>query len=217
MRFGPARRCAALALWLGLATFMPAYGMPGMARAAEGPAYSGAAAPLPVPPRAVPAPGIPPQIGAQAQQPAGTFMAPAASQGVAQNSGQDISSANYSQNASDLAPGRVDTPTVEKAPASSRASSSAYSWGTYFWGVGLVCFLLALLWLLLHFLRRRGLGGMGRQNLLNLEARLSMGKNQHLVVVNFAGKRLLLGVTEHNISALGEAPAENFSAGTNHA
>jgi flagellar protein FliO/FliZ len=86
-----------------------------------------------------------------------------------------------------------------------------YSWGGYFYGIGALCLILALLYALLWLMRRSGKfrflpahDALSREA-LRLEARLPLGPRQGLVVVRFLNKRVLLGVTERQITLLSEA------------
>ncbi len=87
-------------------------------------------------------------------------------------------------------------------------SPHAFSWGGYLQALGAVFLLLAFLWIMLWLLRRYGKfnflprpGSLPRDALL-MEAQLPLGPRKGLTVVRFMGKRLLLGVTEQNITLL---------------
>ncbi len=129
-----------------------------------------------------PAPLAQPPLGVAAPGPAVAQPVPGASQPSGQIPGQ-----TPGQAAGQAASGGLD----------------AYSWSSYLWGIGLLFFILAVLWALLAFLKTRG-KLFGGQSVLSLESRMALSKNQSLLVVNFSGKRLLLGVAEQNISLLAE-------------
>ena len=95
-------------------------------------------------------------------------------------------------------------------PASEPAALSqhAFSWGGYIQALGAVFLLLAFLWFMLWLLRRYGRfnflprpGSLPRDALI-MEAQMPLGPRKGLTVVRFMGKRLLLGVTEQNITLL---------------
>lgn len=99
---------------------------------------------------------------------------------------------------------------AEQAPAADAAALSphAFSWGGYLQALSAVFLLLAFLWLMLWLLRRYGKfnflprpGSLPRDALI-MEAQMPLGPRKGLTVVRFMGKRLLLGVTEHNITLL---------------
>lgn len=85
-----------------------------------------------------------------------------------------------------------------------------FSWGGYFQAIALMCLLLGLLWLGLWALRRFGKLRMLPnssalpKNALLMEMQLPLGPRKGLVVVQFLHKRLLLGVTEQQITLLQE-------------
>lgn len=84
-----------------------------------------------------------------------------------------------------------------------------YNWTGYFMGVALMFLMLGMLWFGARFLRQKG--GMrffGQTDALNVDSRLVLSPRKHLLVVRYRGKRLLLGVTEHNISLLSEDPLD---------
>lgn len=99
---------------------------------------------------------------------------------------------------------------AEQTPVSESAALSphAFSWGGYIQALGAVFLLLAFLWFMLWLLRRYGRfnflprpGSLPRDALV-MEAQMPLGPRKGLTVVRFMGKRLLLGVTEQNITLL---------------
>ena len=82
-----------------------------------------------------------------------------------------------------------------------------FSWGGYFKGIGALFLILAALWGVVWFLRRRGslpgLGGLPR-DLFSVKAQLALGPKKKLILVRFLNSRLLLGVTDQQITLLKE-------------
>ena len=97
---------------------------------------------------------------------------------------------------------------IANAPAA--AAQSAFSWGGYFQALGILCILLAVLWFAVWCVRRYGKfnfiprpGALPKDALI-MEAQMPLGPKKGLMVVRFMNRRLLLGVTEHQISLLTE-------------
>lgn len=93
------------------------------------------------------------------------------------------------------------------------AAQSAFTWGGYFQALGILCFLLAALWFGVWCIRRYGKlnfiprpGALPKDALI-MEAQMPLGPKKGLMVVRFLNRRLLLGVTEHQISLLTEENA----------
>lgn len=90
-----------------------------------------------------------------------------------------------------------------------------FSWGGYFQAIGVLFLLLAALWAGMWFLRKYGKfnfipkPGMLPRDALRLEAQLPLGPRKGLMVVRFLNKRLLLGVTDHQITLLTESDAQH--------
>lgn len=103
---------------------------------------------------------------------------------------------------------------AEVTPASASAlGQPAFSWSGYVQAIGILCLLLALLWFVLWLVRRYGRfsflprpGALPRGALV-MEAQMPLGPRKGLMVVRFLNKRLLLGVTEQQITLLGEDDA----------
>ncbi|MDR2604111.1 MAG: flagellar biosynthetic protein FliO [Desulfovibrio sp.] len=97
------------------------------------------------------------------------------------------------------------------APVARSAAEAAWSWSGYFEALALICFLLALLWLLTRFLVKRGgapgLLASGRG--LYVESRLSLGPKKWILLLRCLDRRLLIGVTDHAVTVLAELEAEN--------
>lgn len=97
-------------------------------------------------------------------------------------------------------------------PAQSAAASAAtvipdlsLSWGGYFQALAILCFALAALWILLWFIRRAGNTGIGSSPSMRIESRLALGPKNWLYVVRCRDKRMILGVSEKNISLISES------------
>lgn len=84
----------------------------------------------------------------------------------------------------------------------------------YFEMMGYLLLVLAGVWLLFWLLRRSGVGffSPARQSMA-VESRLSLGPKKWMIVARVHGKRLVLGVTDHAISLLGELPEDAEEAG----
>ncbi|MCH5277404.1 MAG: flagellar biosynthetic protein FliO [Desulfovibrionaceae bacterium] len=92
---------------------------------------------------------------------------------------------------------------------------SGFTWGAYFQAIGILILLLCVLWFALRMLRRVGGGRflpatttLPRQS-LRVEAHLPLGQHRGVFVVRFLNKRLLVGVTEQNITLLSEMDARD--------
>lgn len=101
------------------------------------------------------------------------------------------------------------------AQAAGAPMESAFSWGGYFQAIGVLLLLLALLWGVVWVVRKYGKfnflpqpGSLPR-DALRLETQLPLGQRRGLVVVRFLNKRLLLGVTDHQITLLQEAESHH--------
>ena len=104
--------------------------------------------------------------------------------------------------------------TAVAEPAAALGHSS-FSWGSYIQAVGIVFFLVAVLWLAVWLARRFGKfnfmprpGSLPRDALV-MEAQLPLGPRKGLMVVRFLNKRLLLGVTDQQITLLTEEQAKH--------
>jgi flagellar protein FliO/FliZ len=107
------------------------------------------------------------------------------------------------------------TPTqTAGAPAKSSGPALAlpevtFSWRGYFEALAMLCFFLVgffvLIWLAKRFSRGGLRFGAGGPDLL-IENRLALGPKKWVMAVRYLDKRLLLGVTEQNITLLTEMP-----------
>lgn len=84
-----------------------------------------------------------------------------------------------------------------------------FSWGGYFKAIGMLFLVLALLWYIVWYLKRKGaLPGVSQGSLpkgaLRIEGSLPVGPRKGLLVVRFLNQRLLLGVTDHQITLITE-------------
>ena len=99
-------------------------------------------------------------------------------------------------------------------PASTLGQSS-FSWSSYIQAVGILFLLVAVLWLAVWLARRFGKfnflprpGALPRDALV-MEAQLPLGPRKGLMVVRFLNRRLLLGVTDQQITLLTEEQAQH--------
>lgn len=99
-------------------------------------------------------------------------------------------------------------------PASALGQSS-FSWSSYIQAVGILFLLVAVLWLAVWLARRFGKfnflprpGALPRDALV-MEAQLPLGPRKGLMVVRFLNRRLLLGVTDQQITLLTEEQAQH--------
>lgn len=84
-------------------------------------------------------------------------------------------------------------------------SGMIVSWANYFQALAFLFLIVALLAFFLWFLKRKGgLKLLTKQGSLTLESRLPLGPKKSLVVVRFLNKRVLLGVTDQQITLLTE-------------
>ncbi len=101
---------------------------------------------------------------------------------------------------------------------SSEAARPSSGWGSYFQAIGILLLILGALYMGLWAMKRygklRGLGGkLGRQGLA-VEGQFHLGPKKTLVVVRFLNKRLLLGVTDHQINLITEMEADDDATHT---
>ncbi len=98
---------------------------------------------------------------------------------------------------------------------------TVFNWSGYFQAIGSLALLLAVLWLVVWILRKYGRfnfiprPGTFPKDGLRLETQLPLGPRKGLMVVRFLDKRLLLGVTEHQITLLKEVSDNDASESTN--
>lgn len=116
--------------------------------------------------------------------------------------GADISGAGAVS--SELPP--RDSTTLDSSSAA-EPDTPIFSWGGYFKGIGALFLILAALWGVVWFLRRRGsLPGLGKlpRDSFSVEAQLALSPKKKLILVRFLNSRLLLGVTDQQITLLKE-------------
>lgn len=96
------------------------------------------------------------------------------------------------------------------ASSASQLGQSTFSWSGYIQALGIMCLLLGALWFGVWALRKYGRfnflprpGSLPKDSLV-MEAQMPLGPKKGLMVVRFMNRRLLLGVTEHNISLITE-------------
>lgn len=134
----------------------------------------------------------------------------------AANAAQALSGTAAAQNAAaNVAPGAADAASNAASGAVAGAADALaradglFSWGGYFQALGLLFLIIALLWAALWFLKRKGgIKLLTMHGDLALESRMALGPKKSLVVVRFLNKRLLLGVTDHQITMLTELPRD---------
>ncbi len=98
-------------------------------------------------------------------------------------------------------------PTGDKTLGAQESESPLFSWGGYFKGIGAMLLVLGALWGVVWFLRRRGsLPGMGGlpRDIFRVEAQLALSPKKKIILVRFLNSRLLLGVTDQQITLLKE-------------
>ena len=86
-----------------------------------------------------------------------------------------------------------------------------FTWKGYFNALAVLCFLLGIFFAALWLIRRFARGGMrlvGGGPELSVESRLALGPKKWVMAVRYMDKRLLLGVTDTNITLLTETPLE---------
>lgn len=104
---------------------------------------------------------------------------------------------------------------IASPQAAQALGQSSFSWGGYFQAIGILCLLLAVLWFGVWLLRRYGRfnflpkPGALPKGALAMEAQMPLGPRKGLMVVRFLNKRLLLGVTEQQITLLTEEYTQN--------
>ena len=118
-----------------------------------------------------------------------------------------------------VSPAAASTPPLhagaEAATAAASVGQHAFSWSGYIQALGILLLLLAAIWIILWLLKRYGRfnflprPGAMPKNALYMEAQLPLGPRKGLMVVRFLNKRLLIGVTDHQISLLAEEKTEN--------
>ena len=96
----------------------------------------------------------------------------------------------------------------------SPAVPEVVGWGSYVQSIGILLLLLGGLYGLLWLVRKVGMnkgfrGKKGDKRTLDVEERFHLAPKKQLVVVRFLNKRLLLGVTDHQINLLSETEAED--------
>lgn len=105
-------------------------------------------------------------------------------------------------------------PLATAQAVSPASADSVFSWGGYFEAIGIMLLLLGVLWSATWLIRRWGkwnfiprAGSLPRDALF-LEMQLPLGPKKGLAVVRFLNTRLLLGVTEQQITVLKETDVQ---------
>lgn len=107
--------------------------------------------------------------------------------------------------------------TVDIVNGTSPAVPEVIGWSSYIQAIGILLILLGGLYGLLWFVKKIGMnkgfrGKKGDKITLSVEERFHIAPKKQLVVVRFLNKRLLLGVTDHQINLLSETEAEDDSS-----
>ena len=150
----------------------------------------------------------------QAAQAAGTVAPSGLEHTVAAAAEQLLQGLDLAEQASQAAAHTAESAAAAMAGSVSPLGSS-FSWGGYIQAVGLLFLLVAVLCLVVWLVRRFGKfnflprpGSLPR-NALAMEAQLPLGPRKGLMVVRFLNRRLLLGVTDQQITLLTEEQAEH--------
>ncbi len=101
-------------------------------------------------------------------------------------------------------PGQESAAAASAAPA---IPGLSFSWAGYFQALAILCFGLALLWAILWFIKKQGGTGLFStvpSPAMRVENRLSLGPKKWLFIVRCLDKRLVLGVTDAQISLITE-------------
>lgn len=97
---------------------------------------------------------------------------------------------------------------------SSILSNLSLSWSGYFEALAILCFALALLWAVLWLVKRHSKGGFfGNSPNMRVESRLALAPKKWILVVRCLDRRLVLGLTDDNISFLTEVSVDEAPAG----
>ena len=95
-----------------------------------------------------------------------------------------------------------------------------FAWGGYMQAIGIMGLLLVGLWLLMKLIKNMGKNRMASsasslsREEFYVEGHLPLGQNKGLFVVRFLNTRLVLGVTDQQISLLSEAEANTDEQNT---
>ncbi len=101
-------------------------------------------------------------------------------------------------------------PPLDGAVSSLGRTDSLFSWGGYFQALAVLFLIVGLLWLVLWYVKRKGgFKILTMQGDLTLESRMALGPKKSLIVVRFLNKRVLLGVTDQQITMLTELPTDD--------
>jgi Flagellar biogenesis protein len=99
------------------------------------------------------------------------------------------------------------SPAVQAAPSAATTiiPDISLAWGGYFQALAILCFALAALWLILWLTKRARHAGVAAPHTMRIESRLALGPKNWLYVVRCQDKRLILGVSEKNVSLISES------------
>ncbi|MFW5735206.1 MAG: flagellar biosynthetic protein FliO [Oceanidesulfovibrio sp.] len=111
------------------------------------------------------------------------------------------------------APGTAEKPAPDAADELSPIPGGKVGWSGYFQALGAIFLIIAVLaggfFLLKRFGPRAVGGGVFGRGTLQLEAQLPLGPRKSIAVVRFLNKRLVLGVTDSNITLLTETETKH--------
>ena len=111
----------------------------------------------------------------------------------------------------------TSTPAGVAVPAAQGAAAPppvipdiSMSWGSYFEALAILCFVLAALWAVLWYLKRKGGGSIFPSSAptMRIENRLALGPKKWLYIVRCMEERLVLGVTDKHITLVSQSPLE---------
>jgi flagellar biosynthetic protein FliO len=111
----------------------------------------------------------------------------------------------------------VQTTAHTAANSSGMLDGALTSWAGYFEALAILFFILAALWVVLRIVRKRGGGFLtGGGSAMRVEHRLALGAKKWIVVARILDRRLVLGVTDQQITMLteldpDERPASSIS------
>ncbi len=153
-----------------------------------------------------------------------TDLAATATQGSAVQSGSDstgtvfqgtVTAAPEGANQAAQSASQITEQVATAAATHPMPMESAFTWSGYIQAIGTLLILMAALWGVVWLVRKYGRfnfmpkpGDFPRDG-LRVESQLSLGPRKGLMVVRFLNKRLLLGVTDHQITLLKETTDDN--------